>query len=539
MKTRQHAAVALILALVASHALPASAETRTLTAEATYSMGDGETPSLAESMVFQKAKQRALEEAGTYVESYTHVRNLELTVDEIKTIAGGVMKTEIVEQNRALEGSGMRFYVKIRALVTTDKIEDLARRKQLGPMAEENRKLQDNVARLTRDLEDLKRQILQSKTEPEREIVLEKIRDVEKQFRQVRLTETTLYRRLVSGEELSAQVDKALREQQRQRDAEERQRERQRESLERVITTLKSNGHRITIGPPEPDVSLDQPGIVTLRFTVTAEASNEAKSALHDLQKAYKLDSDNDAASQLEKVISRLMLVLTVRLKDGREYVSSPEHFHSYKSPRSYDLNKIVKNGPTVTNVAVSIPRSVVAQVASVEGRIEEDETPGIQAQRAIKPWPSLTEELNLELGDELRKIQKSELLKVPRVANSESQLAPSVKAEDGTLKVPGMATGSNTYLAEVRRKINSMWSAPLVDVTAKGYRVVVKFRVHRDGSVSGVRVEESSGNEFFDLAGKRAVVNANPLPNFPADLTEAYLDAHFTFAVDRKSDNP
>jgi hypothetical protein len=43
-------------------------------------------------MVLQKAKQRALEEAGTHLESYTHVRNLDLTVDEIKTIAGGVMK---------------------------------------------------------------------------------------------------------------------------------------------------------------------------------------------------------------------------------------------------------------------------------------------------------------------------------------------------------------------------------------------------------------------------------------------------------------
>lgn len=282
------------------------AETKTIMSEATYSMGDGETPSLAEAMVLQKAKQRALEEAGTYVESYTHVRNLDLTVDEIKTIAGGVMKTEIVEQNRALEGNGTRFYIKIRAVVTTDKIEDLARRKQLGPLAAENKRLQDDVAKLTRDLEDLKRQIFQVKTEPEREIVLEKIRDVEKQFRQVRSTETTLYRRLVSGEELSAQVDKALREQQRQRDAEQRQRERQRESLERVITTLKSNGHTITIGPPETDVSLDQPGIVTLRFTVTAEASNEAKSVIHGLQKAYKSGLGDDAASQIDEVLGRL-----------------------------------------------------------------------------------------------------------------------------------------------------------------------------------------------------------------------------------------
>ncbi|MEQ1793615.1 MAG: TonB family protein [Nitrospira sp.] len=157
------------------------------------------------------------------------------------------------------------------------------------------------------------------------------------------------------------------------------------------------------------------------------------------------------------------------------------------------------------------------------------------------KVRPSLTEDLNRELDEELNKIKKLELPKESKAARAESQpaptpqmeaRAPSVKAVDTTLKVPGMAPGSNAYLAQVRRKISSMWSAPPVDVTAQVYSVVVKFRLHRDGSVSGVAVEQSSGNEYFDLAGKRAVVTANPLPGFPADLTESYFDAHFTFTV-------
>ena len=510
----------------------AQAETKTILSEAIYSMGDGETPTFAEGMVLQKAKQRALEEAGTYVESYTHVRNLDLTVDEIKTIAGGVMKTEVVEQNRAIDGSGTRFYIKIRALVTTDRIEDLARRKQLGPLAAENKKLQEEVGKLTRDLEDLKWQILQSNTEMEREVVLEKLRGVEKQFSQIRSTESTLYRRLVSGDELSAQVDKAFREEQQRREAEQRQHERQKEALERVLTTLKTNGHTIAIGPPETDVSLDLPSLVSLRFVVTAEASNEAKATLQGLNAAYKSDLTDDAAAQIDEVLSQLTLVLTVSLKDGQEYVSSPQHIHSYKSPRSYDLNKVVKNRPTVTNVTVSIPRSVVGQVVSVEGKIEVDEKQVIQTQRAIKPRPSLTDELNRELDEELSKVRRPELSIEPRAANADSQEAPSVKVVDTRLKIPGMPSRFNVYLAQVRRKISSMWAAPPVDVTAQAYHVVVKFRLHRDGTVSGVAVEQSSGNEYFDLAGKRAVVTANPLPAFPADLTESYFDARFTFMV-------
>lgn len=347
------------------------AETKTIVSEASYSMGDGETPSFAEAMVLQKAKQRALEEAGTYVESYTHVRNLDLTIDEIRTIAGGVMKTEIVEQNRAIEGSGFRFHIRIRALVTTEKIEDLARRKQLGPLAAENKKLQDDVARLIKDLDDFKRQVLQSKTESEREIVLEKIRGVEKQFRQVRSTETSLYRRLVSGEELSAQVDKAFREEQWRREIEQRKHERQRLSLDRVLTTLKSNGHTVSVGSPETEVSLDRPDTVTLRFIVTAEASEEAKSVIHDLHEVYEANLPDDAARRIDEVLNRLTLIITVSLKDGRAYVSKQPRVHNYKSPLSYDLNQMVRNSPTETYITVAIPRNVVSQVASVEGRIE------------------------------------------------------------------------------------------------------------------------------------------------------------------------
>jgi colicin import membrane protein len=154
------------------------------------------------------------------------------------------------------------------------------------------------------------------------------------------------------------------------------------------------------------------------------------------------------------------------------------------------------------------------------------------------KPHPSLTEDLNKELDEEFKKIKKVELPKaapaepsvkpVPRVEAK----APSVKAVDTALKVPGMAPGANAYLGRVRQRISSYWNAPPVDVTAQAYVVVVQFRLHRNGTVTGVMIEQSSGNEYYDLAGKRAVLNAVPLPAFPVELTEPYFDAHFTFTV-------
>lgn len=154
------------------------------------------------------------------------------------------------------------------------------------------------------------------------------------------------------------------------------------------------------------------------------------------------------------------------------------------------------------------------------------------------KPQPSLTEDLNKELDEEFKRIKKFELPKAapadiaPKPAPHVEAKAPSIKAVDTTLKVPGMAPGSNAYLGRVRQRISSFWNAPPVDAAAQGYVVIVQFRLHRNGSVTGVAIEQSSGNEYYDLAGKRAVLSATPLPVFPPELTEAYFDAHFTFTV-------
>ena len=115
----------------------AQAEIKLITAEATYTMGDGETPSFAEAMALQKAKQTALEQAGTYVESYSKVQNYNLTTEEIQTIAGGVLQVEVLNKSRTLIGDGLQFYVKIKATVTTDKMAELAQRIKGKNVAEE------------------------------------------------------------------------------------------------------------------------------------------------------------------------------------------------------------------------------------------------------------------------------------------------------------------------------------------------------------------------------------------------------------------
>jgi TonB family protein len=151
----------------------------------------------------------------------------------------------------------------------------------------------------------------------------------------------------------------------------------------------------------------------------------------------------------------------------------------------------------------------------------------------------SLTEDSAKELDEELKKIKKLEVPKAAPPVEVPTKPVPqieakvqTVKAVDTTLKVPGMAQGSNAYLALVRQRISNSWNAPPLDLTSQAYVVVVQFRLHKNGSVTGVAIEQSSGNEYYDLAGKRAILSANPLPMFPSDITDPYFDAHFTFTV-------
>ncbi|MGH7227921.1 MAG: TonB family protein [Nitrospiraceae bacterium] len=142
------------------------------------------------------------------------------------------------------------------------------------------------------------------------------------------------------------------------------------------------------------------------------------------------------------------------------------------------------------------------------------------------QPRPSVSKEIDKEL----KKLQP------PTVAPSVAAKVPELKKPDTVIKVPGMASGFNQYLSRVQLKISSLWSAPPGDLTGQSLEVVIKFRLHRSGTVSNVAIERTSGNEYYDLAGKRAVLNADPLPEFPREMADAYLDAHFSFTVGERS---
>lgn len=145
-------------------AYPASG--KVVIAEAQYAMADGDTLSMAEEKVLQRAQRKAVEEAGVYLEATFHDiekesrgRTVLTSALEIRTIAAAVAETEILESRRTFENDRPVFYVRIRATVDMNNLTDAIRRLQSeARLTEHFRQLQQENHQLKTQLKELQRQ---------------------------------------------------------------------------------------------------------------------------------------------------------------------------------------------------------------------------------------------------------------------------------------------------------------------------------------------------------------------------------------------
>lgn len=68
-------------------------------------------------------------------------------------------------------------------------------------------------------------------------------------------------------------------------------------------------------------------------------------------------------------------------------------------------------------------------------------------------------------------------------------------------------------YVDQMLAMISANWLRPSIGGQVEA---AVHFKIHRDGSMSDVRISKSSGYNSFDLAGLRAVQQAAPFPRLP-----------------------
>ena len=172
----------IIIAVILFCPVSGFTESKEIITEGTYNMGDGETPTVAEGRALLQAKRTAVEQAGTYVESYSKVENYQLTEDEIQVLASGLMEVDILDKKRDVVGDGIHFWVKIKAKVNPDKMEEMVKKVKEKSVVEDYKKIQQEYEKGQKEIEELKKQLAEAKSGKEKKEVETKITDKERLF---------------------------------------------------------------------------------------------------------------------------------------------------------------------------------------------------------------------------------------------------------------------------------------------------------------------------------------------------------------------
>jgi TonB family protein len=86
-------------------------------------------------------------------------------------------------------------------------------------------------------------------------------------------------------------------------------------------------------------------------------------------------------------------------------------------------------------------------------------------------------------------------------------------------------------YLQMISDKITANWFQSLVDPGVSGLlQTQVYFRIYRNGTISDVKIDVSSGVESFDLSARRAIQAAAPFATLPNEYDGQYLGITLIF---------
>ncbi|TAN41554.1 MAG: tetratricopeptide repeat protein [Nitrospirae bacterium] len=157
MKKLTTALSALILLFVCEAVF---AEIKVIETDSSYVLGDSDSRIEARKIAVQEAKRKSLEEAGTYIESISEVKNMALVKDEIRAYTAGVVETEIVSEEMRGTAANPEIYIRTRCKINTDELlahikrfrENEDMKEQLMAASKENEALKNERDELMRRL---------------------------------------------------------------------------------------------------------------------------------------------------------------------------------------------------------------------------------------------------------------------------------------------------------------------------------------------------------------------------------------------------
>lgn len=146
----------------------AYAKEETIFCEYKYVMGDNDTKHDAKKIAFIEAKRACVEKIGTLLESETVVSSSQLTKDDVRAYALGLLKADIVSEEVVPSGENTSVLVKVKAQydsnAITAKLQELMSDRE---KLREYKKAQEQVAALENQVIALQKELSKVKTEGE------------------------------------------------------------------------------------------------------------------------------------------------------------------------------------------------------------------------------------------------------------------------------------------------------------------------------------------------------------------------------------
>ncbi|MBV9613099.1 MAG: TonB family protein [Acidobacteriaceae bacterium] len=171
---------------------------------------------------------------------------------------------------------------------------------------------------------------------------------------------------------------------------------------------------------------------------------------------------------------------------------------------------------------------------------------PNAPAKQEVQKKQPLPDKSAVEIPDKFKRqakqAQKQQQFQTPTPPNQvfsharQALSSPMYSAPAGSGQVgvgPNTMLGDNRlgwYAELIRQRIAQNWNTNGLDSRTQSAPAIIGFQIMRDGSVRNPQVVQSSGNPSIDNTALRAVYSANPMPGLPAQITENYITAQFTF---------
>ena len=198
--------------------------------------------------------------------------------------------------------------------------------------------------------------------------------------------------------------------------------------------------------------------------------------------------------------------------------------------------------GPDTSGMTTISERPVQA-VAEPDARPQPEAPPAPKAPEMVEPTP-VAKPTPKPVKPVAKPAEKSPSR---RPTAGEEIKAGDAKAKTGGAAIPfgGLTQGGGgvggarldvqdfccpDYIQTMVQRIRQSWSP---NQGAAG-TVDVKFTIRRDGMLTLVEVEKSSGQAMLDLESRRAVLMTKQLPPLPREFTEPHLTVHVTFTYRR-----